>query len=58
MHIYISKSQQTYLNYWRGGGSIIKSSARDPQNKMFGEIYNDFINGCMKCMKFQAQYEV
>ena len=42
MHIYISKSQQTYL-YYSGGAEaiIIKSSARVPLNKMFGEIRND-----------------
>ena len=42
MHIYISKSQQTYL-YYSGGAEaiIIKSSARVPLNKMFGNIRND-----------------
>ena len=45
MHIYISKSQQTYL-YYSGGAEaiIIISSARVPLNKMFGEIRNDFIH--------------
>ena len=58
MHIYISKSQQTYL-YYSGGAEaiIIESSARVPLNKMFGEIRNDFIYGCMIERKFQAQYQ-
>ena len=58
MHIYIFKSQQTYL-YYSGVAEaiIIKSSARVTLNKMFGNIRNDFMYGCMIEWKFEAQHQ-